>query len=95
MSNLEGIRTSIGKIAYVGSVPGSMLDAIERSELSITASGDGIIYTTHEAVEEYLSMYAEYTSRMNDTQNKTYNFLEEVFNELTGEKCVDEIAFTD
>ena len=90
MSNLEGIRTFIGKIAYVGSVPDSILDAIERSGLSITASGDGIIYTTHEAVEEYISM--------NDAQSKTYKFLEEVFNELngmTGEECVSEIVFTD
>ena len=31
-----------------------MLDAIERSSLSLTGTGDGLVFTTYEALEDYL-----------------------------------------
>jgi hypothetical protein len=51
------MQITFGKTAYVASTPTSILDAMERSPLSLTTSGDGLVVVTYDSVEEFLKDY--------------------------------------
>lgn len=71
---------TFGRTAYVDSVGAEMLDAIERSRLSIAMIGDGLVCTTHEALEEYLSEQEEMPSNLRNA--KVEVFLQKAFDDI-------------
>ena len=53
---------SFGKTAYVSGTSREILDKMENSWISISATGNEIVVITKEAIEEYLQEY----QKMND-----------------------------
>jgi hypothetical protein len=75
MSNLH---ISFGKTAYVAGTPASILDAMERSPLSLTTSGDGLVVVTYDSVEGFLKDYEDnYLENSKEFYKKIYTFLKE------------------
>lgn len=90
------MNITFGKAAYVPDVGPEMLDLIEKSNLSISMTGDGLVATTHEALEEHISEQAEINFKLNAKAKICEEFLEKVFNEINakaGSDSVGEIIF--
>jgi hypothetical protein len=52
-------QITFGKSAYVPGTPEKILDAMENSELSLTAVSEGMVIVTRESIEKYLEDYKE------------------------------------
>jgi hypothetical protein len=48
-------RISFGRTAYVGRCGSKMLDAIEHSGLRLNGTGDGLVFTGYEELEELVN----------------------------------------
>ena len=79
------MRTFIGKIAYVRCVGACMMDNLERCGLSISASGDGVLYVDYEDLCDYLD----------GSNGEIETFLTDVYNDIqNSHERVCEIAFS-
>ena len=72
------MQITYGKTAYVAGTPAEILDALERSPLSLTTSGDGLVIATYDAVEEFLKDYEDnYLENSKEFYKDIYTFLKE------------------
>lgn len=84
------MNITFGNTAYVAGCTASTLDAIERSGLSITMTGESLVATTYEALTEYVRETPE------EKQNDTWQFLKLARNNINTYKRrrrVGEIIF--
>jgi hypothetical protein len=56
-----------GKTAYVSHVGAEMVDNLERSGLSICMTGEGMILTTYEAIEEFIQDHDQIVEKTDKT----------------------------
>jgi hypothetical protein len=65
-------RISYGKTAYVGSCGDHMLDAIEACGLSINMTGDGLVLSDYDSLEEFLDDMKERCPKLSKTGTITF-----------------------
>lgn len=51
-----GHGITFGRVCYVTEVGAELLDLIEKSGLPLSMTGDGLVATTHEALNEHLAV---------------------------------------
>jgi hypothetical protein len=69
---------SFGKSAYVAGTPAEILDALERSPISLTTTGDGLVIATYDAIEEFFKDYENnYMEHSKIFYTNLYTFLKE------------------
>lgn len=78
---------SFGRTAYVGGIGATLLDQIEKSGLSITMTGDGLVCTTSEAIQEFLDEHEGY--QVQEFLEKTY----EQIKQLNANESLGDVVF--
>jgi hypothetical protein len=92
------MNISFGKSAYVPGTPDDILDNMDRSELSITATADSLVIITMESVMEYLNRYEHHMTNYEKIIAKSLaTFLTEAItkiNEANDGTPIGDIFFT-
>ena len=84
--NEPKLNVDYGKTAYVSPCGARMLDAIEQSGLRIIGTGDGLVFTDYEDLEEFLDDLT--VSAMEGS--KTFKFLRKAYLEINNTKAPED-----
>jgi len=87
--DIELMLVSFGKTAYVASCGDKMLDLIEKSGLSIMGTGDSLVFSGYDELEEYIEDFNNDNSE--GYKDECRLFLEEAFQAIKASKANSDV----